>query len=426
MLDSINNIALLLGVAQGLFLALLLRQRHWKLYANRFLAALMAVYGIVLLQLLMQDVGFFARYPKLWLVLSGLPLVTGPLHYLYARHLIHPELRFRRAAVLHFLPFIIYKLTEFPLLFESDSSVALLLADVAGEAISVRFFYFNWIIVLQGVLYMGWTLLMLLRHARGLEEVVSSAHYLRLTWLRNITLLALIAWTLFMTEYALYLAGIPLADRFGISGILGGVLVYVMGYMGLSRSEVLEAPASVTSMTDLSVYREKMELGNRNTREAHTTVGTRRIVDIPGTGDTSSGQGVMADISTADASTVPYAKSGLTENKAREIAERVNVDFEGEHVYRDSGLTLPALAARLDVSPHNLSEAINTQFHMNFFDLVNGYRVREVQQRLLDPEARQFTILAIAFDAGFNSKTSFNTIFKKHAGRTPSEYRDRQ
>jgi AraC-like DNA-binding protein len=60
---------------------------------------------------------------------------------------------------------------------------------------------------------------------------------------------------------------------------------------------------------------------------------------------------------------------------------------------------------------------------MNFFDLVNGYRVREVQQRLEDEESRQFTILAIAFDAGFNSKTSFNTIFKKHTGMTPSEYR---
>ena len=96
MLDSINNIVLLLGIAQGLFLAALLRQRHWKLYANRFLVAMMATYGIILLNLLLQDIGFHETHPKLWLLLSGLPLVTGPLHYLYARHLIHPERRWRR------------------------------------------------------------------------------------------------------------------------------------------------------------------------------------------------------------------------------------------------------------------------------------------------------------------------------------------
>lgn len=394
MLESINNIVLILGIAQALFLAVLLRQRHWKLYANRFLTTLMAVYGIILLNLLLQDTGFHAHHPKLWLVLSGMPLLTGPLHYLYAQHLIHPERRFRGRDWLHAMPFVAYKLTEIPLLLGSDADMARILADFAPGTIPEHFFWFNWVTVVQGVWYMGVTLLLLLRHARGLEDVVSSAHHVRLTWLRNITLLALVAWVLFMTEYVLYLSGVGIADRFGISGIFGGVLVYVMGYLGLSRSEVLEAPAVVTSMTDLSAYRESADA---DTPTQHVS---------------------------AEGTAAAYAKSGLDDARAQEIAAQLRATLEKEHVYRDSGLTLPTLAERLEVSAHNLSEAINTQFGMNFFDLVNGFRVREVQERLTDAGARQFTILGVAFDAGFNSKTSFNTIFKKHTGMTPSQYRD--
>ena len=58
-----------------------------------------------------------------------------------------------------------------------------------------------------------------------------------------------------------------------------------------------------------------------------------------------------------------------------------------------------------------------------FFDFINEYRLDEVKQALTDPAKQHLKILAIAFDAGFNSKTSFNTIFKKHTGMTPSEYR---
>ena len=77
----------------------------------------------------------------------------------------------------------------------------------------------------------------------------------------------------------------------------------------------------------------------------------------------------------------------------------------------------------LDISSHNLSEVINTRFRQNFFDFVNSYRIKQVKRELSDSKNSPFTVLALAFDAGFNSKSSFNTIFKKHTGRTPSEFR---
>jgi AraC-like DNA-binding protein len=65
---------------------------------------------------------------------------------------------------------------------------------------------------------------------------------------------------------------------------------------------------------------------------------------------------------------------------------------------------------------------INEHMGKNFYSLVNDYRVEEVKQRMEDPAYRNLTILAIAYDAGFNAKSSFNTIFKEKTGMTPSEY----
>jgi AraC-like DNA-binding protein len=69
---------------------------------------------------------------------------------------------------------------------------------------------------------------------------------------------------------------------------------------------------------------------------------------------------------------------------------------------------------------------INTQFNQNFFDFVNTYRVEQAKRDLMDSKKRELKILAVAYDAGFNSKTSFNTLFKKHTGLSPSEYRERE
>ena len=97
--------------------------------------------------------------------------------------------------------------------------------------------------------------------------------------------------------------------------------------------------------------------------------------------------------------------------------------MEEQKPFVRSTLTLQELSEELQISAHNLSEVINTRLGKNFFDFVNGFRVKEVQALLADPAYRNITILAIAQDAGFNSKSTFNTIFKKVTNKTPSEYR---
>jgi AraC-like DNA-binding protein len=74
------------------------------------------------------------------------------------------------------------------------------------------------------------------------------------------------------------------------------------------------------------------------------------------------------------------------------------------------------------LTPNQLSQVLNQGLEVSFFDFVNGYRVREVQRRLRDPEASSLTHLALALEAGFSSKSSFHRIFRKHVGQTPKEY----
>ena len=80
------------------------------------------------------------------------------------------------------------------------------------------------------------------------------------------------------------------------------------------------------------------------------------------------------------------------------------------------------LAGDLDISPNHLSQVINQYEKKNFYDFINMYRVEEFKRRALKPENSNYSILAIAYDSGFNSKSSFNQVFKKIEGKTPSRY----
>jgi len=91
--------------------------------------------------------------------------------------------------------------------------------------------------------------------------------------------------------------------------------------------------------------------------------------------------------------------------------------------YRDADLTLSSLAEKLDVHPHELSRIINVALKKNFNDFINEYRVREVTRKMQDPAYDRLTLVGIAFDAGFNSKSTFNRTFRQMTGKSPAEYK---
>ena len=94
--------------------------------------------------------------------------------------------------------------------------------------------------------------------------------------------------------------------------------------------------------------------------------------------------------------------------------------------FLNSNLTLQQLASDLTITPHILSQVINDQYNLNFFDFVNQYRVQEFREIVLNPKYENFSLLGIALECGFNSKTAFNRIFKKSTGLTPSQFKHRK
>jgi AraC-like DNA-binding protein len=152
-------------------------------------------------------------------------------------------------------------------------------------------------------------------------------------------------------------------------------------------------------------------------------------VDAP-PGPPSAGAGVTRPSAPAASALSPpdrpdarYERSGLGEFETRRLKAALLTLMAGEQPYRDPELTLPALAERLESTPHKLSEVLNRELSQTFYDFVNGYRVEEVRARLADPGSKHLNILALGLDAGFASKSTFNQAFKKLTGQTPSSYR---
>ncbi|MDN3724798.1 helix-turn-helix domain-containing protein [Aequorivita sp. SDUM287046] len=115
--------------------------------------------------------------------------------------------------------------------------------------------------------------------------------------------------------------------------------------------------------------------------------------------------------------------SGITETESAELKMRLNELLEVEKLYLNENLSLTDLAEAMDISSRKLSEFLNKSLHINFYNLINDYRVNEVQQKLKEDESKKYSLLGLAQDSGFQSKASFNRIFKNKTGMSPSQYR---
>jgi AraC-like DNA-binding protein len=118
-----------------------------------------------------------------------------------------------------------------------------------------------------------------------------------------------------------------------------------------------------------------------------------------------------------------YAANGLSEAENSEISERLKALMAGSKPFLNPDLTLKELSLMLKVQPRQLSQVINSTFRKNFSDFINQYRIDEARQLISDPAHSSKTILEILYQVGYNSKSAFNTAFKKQTGQTPTDYR---
>lgn len=100
------------------------------------------------------------------------------------------------------------------------------------------------------------------------------------------------------------------------------------------------------------------------------------------------------------------------------IEDAINVD----RIFTKPKLSLQEMASHIKISPRQLSAIINQTYHCSFSDFINQHRVEEVKKRIRNKDNNQLTLIAIAYEAGFNSKSSFNAMFKKFTGKTPNQF----
>jgi AraC-like DNA-binding protein len=250
--------------------------------------------------------------------------------------------------------------------------------------------------LVSGVTYTVMTVLFMRRHRTRIRDNYSSLERVNLRWLVR---LAAAIWVVAVVVNVVQMFEGPASQR-GEDFITIGIalIVYAIGYMALRQPEIARFDTS-----------------------EHAVPAPEPLGSIASTAATPAA--VPQAASEPEIAQSRYERSGLSEREAVALKNALLSTMDKERPWQNSELTLADLARRLSTTPHKLSEVLNSKVEQTFYDFVNGYRVRDVQRRIGEEKAQNLTLLSLALDAGFASKSTFNDVFKKHTGRTPSDYR---
>lgn len=323
---------------------------------------------------------YYKDFPHFTGVTYAFPFLYGPIFYLYAR-LISSDNTFNPKYYLHFIPFIlvvIYGLV-FVYLKSGEFKIALIRNELEQPLPALHII--SYLKPVHGLIYVFLTIQAVRIYNNKIRDSYSNIERINLNWLRHLTIGLSIIWSIVVVNYVVHAVASKSVDMDYLIYIAISVLIYSIGYLSLRQPQIFE-PVIQKSVSDKAPVPESK-----------------------------------------NEESVSYQKSGLTDTEAENYTKRLLQIMETDKPYLNSDLTLRELAGTLSMSTHNLSEILNTRLNQNFYDFINHYRVEEVKRRLAGGDSDKYNLIAIAFDSGFNSKSAFNTIFKKQTGMTPSEYR---
>ena len=391
------SLILILGASQSLFLALLLATRRDNSAANRILAVAMVAFAVFILEDVSYETGYFRDFPHVIGLSKPLVFCFGPLMFLYVVTVSRGGHDVPRRLWLHFIPAAVVLAITLPFFVKSGGEKLAFLADLQQYGAPAYLAVIENLQYVHGIIYVVLTLVLLHRHRRSIEHFYSSTEQINLVWLRNLTVGIVVIWITASGLHVLQLAGFASGELEGqVTPVILSILVYAIGYFGLRQPEIF----------DRRRLPEPADPVPSSVEGAGPSALSRSRVDTP-----------------LPANPVAYEKSGLSPERATAIERDLLEQMRTTQPFKNNGLTLPQLAESMGISAHHLSEVINVTIGSSFYDFVNHYRVDEVKRRLADPESAHLTLLAIAEESGFNSKSSFNSFFKKATGQTPSQYR---
>ncbi|MDF1576282.1 MAG: helix-turn-helix domain-containing protein [Bacteroidales bacterium] len=367
------EVILISGIFMSFFIVVLLLTKKQKALTDKILAVWLAVIGIHLLGYYSNQLGYWEKYPHLIGLTAPVPLFHGPFLYLYCLYAFRGARRIRVLDYLHFVPgaaAYLYMMKFF--LFYSPREKLMVDQGVINDYGSFA------IVLLIAILIsgLGYSILshrLTTRYTHKIDNYFSYNEGISLRWLRYcIVGIGLV----FLSAIIVYL----LRDAFDIPFSFNPeyiiytiliIFIFYLGYYGIKHENIfISQPQTATSGM------EEQQPGEK------------------------------------------YKNSGMTSELAVELYGKLVKIMEHEKPYLEPKLSLSKLAEQIGVSPNHLSQVINQEAKANFHDFVNSYRVEEFLQRAEDN--RHFSFLAL--ESGFNSKSSFNYIFKKQKGQSPSRY----
>lgn len=364
------SIVFIIGIVQAFFIVFILLTKKKKSLPDKILAIWICCIGINLLLYYFEYIEFHQQYPHILGIAAPFPFAHGPLLFLYVTYLISKEQKFNRILLLHFVPALSFYIFMMPdLLLPADEKIRF-----AYEVIPVNpplyWEVYSFLINISGLVYVFWSLYLLRLNYHVIKDNFSYTEKINLKWLRNLIVGMAIIWIAVLVSNTL-------EETTGSNLIFTAVtlFIFLIGYYGTRQGYIFSDQFNPQKQQDIKVK---------------------------------------------------YEKSTLSETQSQSLLERLLHFMDEEKPYLESKITLPQLASRFEINPNYLSQVINEKLDANFYDFINKYRVTEFKERLKKKGANTFTLFAHASDSGFSSKSSFNEVFKKVTGLTPSQYQANQ
>lgn len=295
-------------------------------------------------------------------LLSNPFLLFNPALYMYALSLTDKKFKLRYIHLLHLLPYILFEGMAYALGERQELNTFF----VPDETLWFRILFVI-AAVASWAVYPTLSILAVHRHRMNLQHEFSTIEsYKRIGWLLFMLFFNTLYWvaSLGIGFYHYFTDEKKLLPVFSYSVLLA--LNYILGFYGLRQERIYDNQAE----------------------------------EAPG----------------------KYKQSKLREDYKQRITKRLLDLFESEKPYLHSELTVTDVATKLKVTRHVLTEVLNTSLGKNFYQFVNEYRVEAVKKMLASPKYKNLSIEAIGFECGFNSKSTFFSVFKQMTGTTPSQW----
>lgn len=359
----------IIGVFIAFFLALIILTKKGRNFADKILGIWMLIIGLHLFAYYSFVSGLIYQYPDILWLNMPYPFLHGPMLYLYTMALTNPEKFNTKKWLLHFILPVFVLVLHTPLMLKPKAELAELIKNDDPNEKNFESIISTVLLIVSGFFYVFVTNRLLSRHKKRILNQFSNQEKINLNWLRMLFYGMGLMWI-----FIIFVGHDPLIFS------SASVFTIFIGYYGIKQ---------VGIFTNQYIEEEEpiLEIFNEENVEKKK-----------------------------------YAKSGMSVEAANDLHLKLRSLMATEKLYTEPELTLSDLAARLEIHPNYLSQVINEIEGVNFYDYINGLRVEEFKKLVAIPENQKFTLLALAYDCGFNSKSAFNRFFKKATDLSPSEY----